>query len=507
MTSEKHYLNLSHFKSIVYKKESVHIEESVLDKVKRSFSFLESFSENKILYGVNTGFGPMAQYRVPDADRALLQYNLIRSHANGAGLPLSPEYARAAVLARLNTLSLGHSGVHPSVLELMKELLNRDIIPLIFEHGGVGASGDLVQLAHLALVLIGEGEVFHKGVRRPTAEVFQEQGLHSIDVKIREGLALINGTSVMSGIGIVNLYRAEALLDWSIRLSCAINELMRAYDDHLSKELNETKLHPGQREVAEKMRAYLSDSHLTRKRQEHLYSGENKESVFKEKVQEYYSIRCVPQILGPVADTLKYVGTVLENEINSANDNPVVDMETEHVYHGGNFHGDYISLEMDKLKIVVTKLTMLAERQLNYLLNPALNGILPPFVNLATLGFNFGMQGLQFTATSTTAESQTLSNPMYVHSIPNNNDNQDIVSMGTNAAVLAGKVIENAFQVLSIEAITVCQAIDALQVHDKISSSTKDLYDRIRSIVPVYKEDRPMYKAIEDVKNVLLNGY
>lgn len=506
MTSEKHYLDLSHFRSIVYKKEAVQIEESVLAKVKRSFSFLESFSENKVLYGVNTGFGPMAQYRVPDADRALLQYNLIRSHANGAGQPLSPEYARAAVLARLNTLSLGHSGVHPSVLELMQELLNRDIIPLIFEHGGVGASGDLVQLAHLALVLIGEGEVFYRGVRRPTAEVFKEQGLQSIEVKIREGLALINGTSVMSGIGIVNLFRAETLLDWSIRISCAINELMRAYDDHLSKELNETKLHPGQREVAAKMRAFLADSQLTRKRQEHLYSGENKESVFKEKVQEYYSIRCVPQILGPVADTLSYVRTVLENEINSANDNPVVDMETEHVYHGGNFHGDYISLEMDKLKIVVTKLTMLAERQLNYLLNPALNGILPPFVNLATLGFNFGMQGLQFTATSTTAESQTLSTPMYIHSIPNNNDNQDIVSMGTNAAILAGKVIENAFQVLSIEAITVCQAIDALQVYEDVSGSTKELYDRIRAIVPVYKEDRPMYQAIENVKNSLLNG-
>ncbi len=506
MTSEKHYLNLSHFKSIVYKKEAVHIEESVLAQVKRSFSFLESFSENKVLYGVNTGFGPMAQYRVPDADRAQLQYNLIRSHANGAGQPLSPEYARAAVLARMNTLSLGHSGVHPSVLALMQELLNRDILPLIFEHGGVGASGDLVQLAHLALVLIGEGEVFHRGIRRPTADVFKEEGLQSIEVKIREGLALINGTSVMSGIGIVNLFRAETLLDWSIRLSCAINELMRAYDDHLSKELNETKLHKGQREVAAKMRAYLSDSSLTRKRQEHLYTGENKESVFKEKVQEYYSIRCVPQILGPVADTLAYVRTVLENEINSANDNPVVDMETEHVYHGGNFHGDYISLEMDKLKLVVTKLTMLAERQLNYLLNPALNGILPPFVNLATLGFNFGMQGLQFTATSTTAESQTLSNSMYVHSIPNNNDNQDIVSMGTNAAVLAGKVIENAFQVLSIEAITVCQAIDALNVHDKVSASTKELYEQIRRIVPVYKEDRPMYQAIEAVKNSLLKG-
>jgi len=506
MSSDIRHLNLSSFKSIIYKEDSIEIDEGTLQRVHRSFAFLEKFSRNKVLYGVNTGFGPMAQYRVPDADRARLQYNLIRSHATGTGQPLAPEFARAAVLARLNTLCLGNSGVHPSVILLMQELLNRDIIPLIFEHGGVGASGDLVQLAHLALVLIGEGEVFYKGERRNTAEVFAEEELEPIQVEIREGLALINGTSVMSGIGIINLFRARTLLDWSVKCSCAINELMRAYDDHLSRELNHTKLHLGQREIAAQMRACLADSQLTRKRTEHLYTGDNKESIFKEKVQEYYSIRCVPQVLGPVLDTLNNVALVLENEINSANDNPIVDVETEQVYHGGNFHGDYVSLEMDKLKIVITKLTMLAERQLNYLVNPSLNGILPPFVNLSVLGFNFGMQGLQFTATSTTAESQTLSNPMYIHSIPNNNDNQDIVSMGTNSALLAARVIENGFQVLSIELITICQAIDALKCKDFVSSATKDLYDRVRSVAPVYREDRPMYKEIEAVKNLLLNS-
>lgn len=506
MSSETRHLNLNNFKSVIYKETPVEIDEDTLQRVNHSFSFLEKFSRNKVLYGVNTGFGPMAQYRVPDTDRARLQYNLIRSHATGSGQPLPREFARAAVLARLNTLCLGNSGVHPSVITLMKELLNRDIIPLIFEHGGVGASGDLVQLAHLALVLIGEGEVFYKGERKDTAAVFEAEGLQPIQVEIREGLALINGTSVMSGIGIVNLFRARKLLDWSVKCSCAINELMRAYDDHLSMELNHTKLHQGQREIAAQMRSYLADSQLTRKRKEHLYTGENKESIFKEKVQEYYSIRCVPQILGPVLDTLNHVALVLENEINSANDNPIVDVENEQVYHGGNFHGDYVSLEMDKLKIVITKLTMLAERQLNYLVNPSLNGILPPFVNLAVLGFNFGMQGLQFTATSTTAESQTLSNPMYIHSIPNNNDNQDIVSMGTNSALLAAKVIENGFQVLSIELITICQAIDALKCKEFVSSATKDLYEKVRSMVPAYREDRPMYKDIEAVKNLLLNG-
>lgn len=498
------YLSLKEFKTIVFENKEVEVSEAVQNRVMESFIFLKEFSTNKVIYGVNTGFGPMAQYRIKDEDRIQLQYNLIRSHSSGTGKPLSPINVKSAILARLNTLSLGNSGVHPSVIHLMKEFINRDITPLIFEHGGVGASGDLVQLAHLALTLIGEGEVFYKGERRQTKEVFEIEKLEPIQVEIREGLALMNGTSVMTGIGIVNVNNAEKLLDWSIKCSCAINEIVQAYDDHLSSELNNTKRHFGQQEIANRMRTNLKDSKLVRKREEHLYSGENKEEVFKEKVQEYYSLRCVPQILGPVLDTVNEVAKVLENEINSANDNPIVDVKNKHVYHGGNFHGDYISLEMDKLKLVVTKLSMLSERQLNYLLNSKINEILPPFVNLGTLGFNFGMQGVQFTATSTTAENQMLSNSMYVHSIPNNNDNQDIVSMGTNAAVITSKVIENAFEVLAIELITIVQAIDALEFKNEISSVTKEMYNEVRKIIPTFKEDQVMYPFVQQVKDYLM---
>lgn len=500
------FLSLKDFKSIIFGNNKVEISEEVLSRVSESFDFLKEFSANKVIYGVNTGFGPMAQYRIQDEDRIQLQYNLIRSHSSGTGNLLSAVNVKSAILARLNTLSLGNSGVHPSVIHLMKEFINRDITPLIFEHGGVGASGDLVQLAHLALTLIGEGEVFYKGERKATKEVFEIENLQPISVEIREGLGLMNGTSVMTGIGIVNHHNSEKLLDWSLKFSVAINEIVKAYDDHLSSELNNTKLHKGQQEVAERMRNHLSDSKLVRKRADHLYTGENKESVFKEKVQEYYSLRCVPQILGPVLDTINNVGEVLENEINSANDNPIIDAKNKHVYHGGNFHGDYISLEMDKLKLVITKLTMLAERQLNYLLNSKINEILPPFVNLGTLGFNFGMQGVQFTATSTTAENQMLSNSMYVHSIPNNNDNQDIVSMGTNAAVITAKVIENAFEVLAIELITIVQAIDYLGYKNEISSVTRKIYDDIRTIVPAFKEDQIMYPLVQKVKEYLINN-
>lgn len=498
------FLQLKDFQKIIIENEKIELDGELLDRVETSFQFLKEFSKNKVIYGVNTGFGPMAQFKISDEDTHQLQYNLIRSHSSGIGNPLPAQEVKACMLARLNTLSLGNSGVHQSVVHLLTELINRDITPLIFEHGGVGASGDLVQLAHLALVLIGEGEVFYKGERKQTKDVFETEGLEPVKVEIREGLALMNGTSVMSGIGIVNAYKANQLTEISIRLSCAINEIVKAYDDHLSEALNGTKKHYGQQKVAERMRAHLADSQLIRKREDHLYTHfEEQEKVFKEKVQEYYSLRCVPQILGPVLDTLEYTENVLENEINSANDNPIINVEDQHVYHGGNFHGDYISLEMDKLKIVVTKLTMLAERQLNYLLNSKINEILPPFVNLGKLGFNFGMQGVQFTATSTTAESQMLSNSMYVHSIPNNNDNQDIVSMGTNAAVICRKVIENAFEVLAIEAITIIQAIEYLGFQDKISSSTKELYDEIRKIIPAFSSDMVMYPYLEDVKKYL----
>ncbi len=505
MPKIKGKLGIEEFYSVIFKEESISIDKKITETVQKSFDFLREFSENKIIYGVNTGFGPMAQYKIKDYERIQLQYNLIRSHASGTGNPIAPKYVKAAMLARLNTLSLGNSGVHISVIDLMGSLINKNIIPLIYEHGGVGASGDLVQLAHLALVLIGEGEVFYKGERKQTKEVFEIEGLKPIAVKIREGLALINGTSVMTGIGVVNTIYTRRLLEWMVACSSAINEIVEAYDDHLSYDLNQTKKHNGQREIARSMRSHLKDSSLTRKREHHLYTNNNGVSVFEEKVQEYYSIRCVPQILGPILDTLNNVERILIEEVNSANDNPIVNVEKKHVYHGGNFHGDYVSLEMDKLKIVVTKMSMLAERQLNYLMNSKLNDILPPFVNLGKLGLNFGMQGVQFTATSTTAENQTLSNPMYVHSIPNNNDNQDIVSMGTNAALMTKKVIENAFEVMAIEIITIVQAIEYLNVQGKVSSKTKKMYDAIRIIVPPFDEDIVMYPYVNDVKNFIIN--
>ena len=223
----------------------------------------------------------------------------------------------------------------------------------------------------------------------------------------------------------------------------------------------------------------------------------------KEKVQEYYSLRCLPQILGPIYDTINNVEKVILNEVNSVSDNPIIDVENQNVFHGGNFHGDYVSFEMDKLKIAVTKLSILIERQLNFLLNDKLNNILPPFINLGKLGLNLGMQGAQFTATSTVAENQSLSFPNYLHSIPNNNDNQDVVSMGANSSLLTKKVINNTYEVLAIHLIAIIQAVDYLECYNDLSSSSKNVFNILRELVPKFVEDTIKYKEIEKIKEYI----
>lgn len=499
-------LSLDFFYDVLFNDEKISLTRESIDKVQQCFNFLEEFAEGKVIYGITTGFGPMAQHRISDKDRKQLQYNLIRSHSSGVGNHIPPLYVKAAMICRLINILQAKSGIHYESAILLKDFINNNITPVIYEHGGVGASGDLVQLSHLALSLIGEGEVYFKGEVVPTEVAMKACNLKPITIYIREGLSLINGTSMMTGIAIVNLLYAKNLFNWSLMASSIINELVDSYDDGFSKELNSVKAHEGQNKVADKMRAILKDSSLIKKRKDYLYTRKVTEKVIKEKVQEYYSLRCVPQVLGPIYDTIKNTEQIVIEEVNSANDNPIVDVETQNVYHGGNFHGDYISLEMDKLKIVVTKMTMLIERQLNFVLNAQLNEKFAPFVNLGVLGLNLGMQGVQFTATSTTAECQTLSFPNYVHSIPNNNENQDIVSMGTNSALITRKIIENSYEVLSIYYIALIQGIDNISVQKKMASQTKTVYEKLRALVPVFVEDTPKYKDIERIKTYLMSN-
>ncbi len=494
-------LSLDDFSAILFKGEEVALDAKAMEKVDTNFKFLQQFSSNKLIYGINTGFGPMAQYKVSQENLLQLQYNLIRSHSSGGGKIMEPIVVKGVMVARLNSMMQAYSGINPALVELLRDLINKNVYPCIFEHGGVGASGDLVQLAHLGLVLIGEGEVVYEDKLQPTATVFKKLGIKPLEIQIREGLAILNGTSAMTGIGMLNIIQAQKLLEWSVMLSAMINEVVEAYDDHYSYELNIVKHHKGQNKIAAMLRTILKDSKMIRDRSEHLYNPEKlDQEVFEDKVQEYYSLRCVTQVLGPIYDTILQSEKVVIDEINSVNDNPVIDHQNKNIFHGGNFHGDYVSLEMDKLKIAITKLSMLSERQLNYLLNEKLNQKFPPFVNLGVLGFNFGMQGVQFTAVSTVAENQTLSFPMYVHSIPNNNDNQDIVSMGCNAALMTKRVIDNSFEVLAIQMMTVLQAIDYLKCVPRLSTATKAVYEAIRKIFPKFVEDQPKYKDVERIR-------
>lgn len=500
-------LTIERLEALLWNAETYSLSPEQRDKVASSFRFLSEHSDKKVIYGINTGFGPMAQYRVDTDDHGQLQYNLIRSHACGTGKKLTPTQVRAVMVLRSHSLALGFSGCSPELLEQIESYLEHGILPIIYQHGGVGASGDLVQLAHLGLGLIGEGNCYYNGEEVPVEKALASAGLKPVELKLRDGLAIINGTSCMTAIASLNIMRAERLLNMATRISSYLNELVGSFTDPFSDGLNNAKLHPGQRAIAKLMQEHTEGSALIEPMEDHEFSqhnGQEGKEVFSKKVQEYYSLRCVPQILGPVYDALKSAKEVVEQEINSASDNPIVDAEKQKVFHGGNFHGDYISYEMDKLKLGVIKMTMLLERQLNYLLNSRLNERFPPFLNAGTLGLNYGMQGMQFTATSTTAESQTLGNSMYVHSIPCNNDNQDIVSMGTNSALIASTVIENCAQVMSIALKAVAQATDCNDLYKDLSPSAKKMYDRVRDIAPPLEKDTSYSAYFEKLKEFAL---
>lgn len=497
-------ITLAQVYELLFKNQNLVISDDEISAVGDCYNFLEQFSKEKVIYGINTGFGPMAQWRVEDQYLEDLQYNIIRSHSTGAGPALDDIYVKASMVARLGSFLQCRSGIHPEAVLLLQEFINKNIIPFIPEHGSVGASGDLVQLAHIALCLIGEGKVHYNGEWLPTKEVMDKEGLSPLSIHVREGLSATNGTSVMTGISAVNQFHAENLLRWAILAGVWMNEIAESYDDSISEPLNSCRRHYGQQYIAKEMRKVAATSKCLKKREHALYNNGHKDvKVFHDKVQAYYSLRCLPQILGPIYETLENARRVIEEEFNAASDNPIIDPENGNVFHGGNFHGDYISLEEDKVKIALVRLTMTAERQLNYLFHDRINGILPPFLNMGTLGLNYGMQACQFTATSTTAESQTLAMPNYVHSIPNNNDNQDIVSMGTNSALLCKHVIENAYQVMTILMMALAQATDCLNMRSRLSDETGKAYNELRQLTPQIVEDTPFYEDIIKVEQYL----
>lgn len=484
------------------KKQQIVLTTEALTTSVASYDFLNKTLEkdNRIIYGINTGFGPMASYILAHGQILDLQKNLILSHAAGMGEKIKDEFVLAAMLVRLNTLVKGYSGVSMELLKHLEKFINLRIIPAVPEHGAVGTSGDLVQLAHIALALIGQGEVNFKNQLQKTSAVLKQVDLKPYKLKPKEGLALINGTSMMTGIASMVCSQSADLLSLAIRNGCLALELVKAYGDSFGSTLHELRPHPGQIAVAKTMKKILSGSKLIRSRDrlnKNANHGTNVHHI-SDTVQEVYSMRCMSQVLGPAYDTLVNTWRTTETEMNSVTDNPIVDWKNRAFLHGGNFHGDYIAVAMDQLKMSLVKMTIISERRLNFFLNHKINQTFPPFLNLHTPGLTLGLQGLQFVATSTTAQSQTLAYPMNLHSISTNGDNQDIVSMGTDAALITNKVLENAYIVSVIELVALCQAVDCLKVKTELSKDSRNLYTFVRQNFEKITDDRYISQELRD---------
>ncbi|MES2135189.1 MAG: aromatic amino acid ammonia-lyase [Patescibacteria group bacterium] len=487
---------------------SVAPSPDAMKRVRESNAFLKGEVGKKVIYGITTGFGPMASHIIGKNQLVELQYNLIRSHAVGAGDPIPQAFVVAAMVDRANTFLKGYSGVSEGVIEQIIGFINHRIIPIVPEHGAVGTSGDLVQLAHIALALIGEGEVFYKGVRMSSSVALKKVKMKALKLGPKEGLALINGTSVMTGIAALLIVEARHLVDLATRSGAIALELVNGLNDAFSDMLHSVRPHKGQREIAKRLRELLKDSELMtdRKMLQSKVNVIDNVYVTPESIQEVYSFRCIPQILGPILDISEKVYGEVSVELNSVTDNPIIDLKEKIFLHGGNFHGDYIATAVDQMKIGIVKMTILSERRVNFFLNRNVNQTFPPFLNLAQPGLTLALQGLQFVATSTTAQSQSLAYPHSLHSISTNADNQDVVSMGTDAALLAYKTIENAYIVLAIELITLAQAVDLIHAAEKLSPESKELYKFIRSHFAVVQEDRSFTTELNVLKEKIQKG-
>ena len=488
-------LGLDDWAGVVDGGRRILIEDATLAAMDRAFEVGVQRAASERTYGVGTGFGPMIKVDIPPEEVETLQYNLVRSHAMGMGRPYSPRLSRGVLLTRLQNLARNRSAVRGALPSLCAALLNAGIAPWIPRKGGVGASGDLVQLAHLGMLFIGEGRCWAGEHETDAAAALAAAGLEPHALRFRDGLSIVNGTSAMTAQGLMAVMAMQRLVALTLAQTALMAEITGLDPAAYSDGLNGAKQHQGQKDVAALLRTLLEGG-----------SRLGAAHAQGRPMQEHYSIRCAPQVVGPMLETLEFAGRIVVEELNSVNDNPVFDPKTGAALHGGNFHGEYVALAMDALKISVVKASMLLERQLNFLLNDSVNGILPPFVNLGRIGIELGMQGAQFTATSTAAENQTLAFPMSLHSISCNKDNQDIVSMGSNAAWLTLQTLDNAFDIAAIHAVSLSQAVEALGILGELSPASRDQVLAWREIAPVFRKDTITSQMLEQVADALRGG-
>jgi tyrosine 2,3-aminomutase len=495
---------------IANESDRVTIPEPVMQAVQLAYKKVQAWgSAQRPMYGVNTGFGEMAHVAVPAKFKSELQINLLRGHAAGGGQSLDERVIRAIMLARANALAKGYSGISPEALSLLIELLNNSIHPVIPEQGSLGASGDLAPLSHMALPLIGEGEVFQRGIRVPAAKALRDLGLSPLKLGFKEGIALVNGTSAMTGVAALVLVRAYKLLNSAILLASVMTQCLRGSTRAFDARGHGLKGHRGQILVAGKLRSLLAGSRLTREHAELMSAIEQRsiDAVVDTGVylQSGYSVRCVPQILGPVADTFAYVQGVVETELNSCNDNPLIFENAEASFHGGNFHGQYVAAACDYLAIALTEIGVLAERQINRLVDPALNAELPDFLALSDSGLSCGLMGAQYLATSVASENLDLAAPSSVKSLPSNGQNQDIVSMGLNAARRCLRLIENVATIVGVLGAACLQAT-AILGPDRLSGPGREWFETLSQIVSPHNETSPVYGLLQESRDFHLQG-
>lgn len=485
-------LRLEEILAVAHNKAKVELTQAASERIRASRALVDEVAKGGApAYGINTGFGTLAEVRIANEDLRTLQRNLLVSHAAGVGEPLSLPEARALLLLRCNVLAKGYSGIRPSTLELALAMLDKDVVPVVPERGSVGASGDLAPLAHLALVLIGEGEAYYQGQRLPGAEALHRAGLSPIELAPKEGLALVNGTQAMCAVGALSLLRAEALAELADLAGATTLEALLGSHKPFIPEIHQVRAHPGQRACAENLRGLLTDSQLV---ESHAHCS---------KVQDPYSLRCMPQVHGAARDGLGYCRRVLEVEINSATDNPLVFAEQKRIVSGGNFHGQPVALALDVLAISLTQLSSISERRVEQLVNPSLSG-LPPFL-AKNSGLNSGYMIAQVTAAALVAESRVLCHPASVDSIPSSAGREDHVSMGMTAALKARQVADFTRTCLAIELLVAAQGLE-FRAPLKPGRGPLAAYSLIRSKIPPLDQDRLLHKDMQTVCELIDSG-
>lgn len=470
---------------------SVELSQSAVDRILSSRKIVDDFVENgDVVYGITTGFGKFSDVSISKDESRLLQKNLIITHAVGAGKPFDTEIVRGIILLRINNLAKGYSGAKLETILTMIEMLNKKVHPVVPQKGSLGSSGDLAPLSHMVLPMIGLGIAEFEGVVMTGEEAMKKAGIPVIELTSKEGLALINGTQVMTAVGSLTVYDALNLVKISDIAAALSFEAHHGIVNALDHKVHDVRPHKGQIDTARIMLDLLSESKMTTKQ------GDIR-------VQDAYSLRCTPQVHGASKDAINYVKEKVEIEINSVTDNPIIFPETKEGISGGNFHGQPMALSFDFLGIALAELADISERRLERLVNPALSG-LPAFL-VEHGGINSGFMIVQYSAASLVSENKVLSHPASVDSIPSSANQEDHVSMGTIAARKSREIMENVRRVLAMEIMCACQGID-MRGNKGLGKGTKPVYEAVRKSVPVLTEDRPLYEDINACEQLIIDG-